>query len=90
MHFPSSRRMPGSSGFNDMDTGMRRHDGLIRGSLGVFRWFMAVLLFALQGFVQDLQPFLVTGFSPGANLRQAAVTAQTNIMFIETAVADTG
>ena len=84
MYSPSSRRMPGSSGFNDMD------DELIRDSLGVFRWFMVVLLFALQGFVQDIQPLRVTGFSPGANLRQAAVTAQTNIMFIETAVADTG
>ncbi len=90
MSSPSSRRMPGSSGFNDMDTGKRRHDGLIRDSSGDFRWLMTVLLFALLCLVQDIQPFCVAGLTPGANFRQAAVTAQADIILIETAVADTG
>jgi hypothetical protein len=33
MHFPSFWRMPESSGFNALDTGLRRYDELIRGSL---------------------------------------------------------
>ena len=33
IRFASSRRMPGSSECNAMDSGVRRNDGLIRGSL---------------------------------------------------------